>query len=82
MKKRYTIYFHKTLCGTVEIAAYSLEEAARAAEDAFNNHELDVDFDEVDEVGMDNEQVDEGSDHPEWANYEVGEDGELVEQED
>lgn len=80
MKKRYTIYFHKTLCGTVDIAANSLEEAEKAAEDAFNNHELDVKFDEVDGAGVDWLQPDdEGSDHPEWADYEVNEDGELVE---
>ena len=79
MKKRYTIYLHKTLCGTVDVAANSLDEAKNAVEDAFNGGVLDVKFDELDEVGVDQEQFDEGSDHPEWADYEVNEDGELVE---
>lgn len=80
MKKRYTIYLHQTLCGTVEIAADSLDEAKHAAEVALDENTLDVKFDEVDEVGVDWCQPDEeGSDHPEWADYEVNEAGELVE---
>ena len=32
MKKRYTIYLHKTLCGTVDVAANSLDEAKNAVD--------------------------------------------------
>lgn len=81
MKKRYTIYLHKTLCGTVDVAANSFDEAKNAVEDAFNGGVLDVKFDEVDDVGVDQVQFHEGSDHPEWAEYRI-EDGELVEQDD
>ncbi len=80
MKKRYTIYLHETLAATVEVAANSLDEAKRAVEEAFDSHTIDVKFDEVDDAGVDFGQPDEeGSDHPEWADYEVNEDGELVE---
>lgn len=79
MKKRYTIYMHKSLCASVEVAANSLEEAKNAVENGLNSHVIDAKFDELDEVGVDQVQADEGSDHPEWAEYEVNEDGELVE---
>lgn len=79
--KRFAVYLRQINTGFVEVAAETIEEATKAVKDALEANTLCVRYDESSEEQVDDVQVDEGSDHPEWAEYRI-EDGELVEQDD
>lgn len=78
-RKRFKIYLHQTWEAQIEVIADNLKQAVDAVDNALDASELDLRF-EYSHEETDMYQPDEGTEeHLEYADYEVNEDGELVE---